>query len=72
MLFPYSNYFIKEKIDSQINRRYSLEFAKMMVSLYKIVRIFAGQVPIEAFYLKEKIESGKNKKRKSKEDAREE
>lgn len=72
VLFPFSNYFIREKIESQINRRYALEFAKMMVMLHRVVRIFAGQVPIEAFYLKEQINDGKKKSRKAEEEAKEE
>lgn len=30
VLFPYANYFIKKKIDSTINSRFSLEMCKML------------------------------------------
>eukprot|EP00347_Sterkiella_histriomuscorum_P023629 403333935 len=59
VLFPYGNYLIKKKIDSEINARYSRDFAKLIQQLHRTLRIFAGQVPMEAFYLKTPIETSK-------------
>lgn len=49
ILFPYANYFIKQRLNSQINRRFAKEFAKLVLSLSKIVRIIAELDPIESY-----------------------
>lgn len=52
ILFPYSNYFIERKLNSEINRKFSLEFSKLILTLSKIVRIMADLESIE-YYNKE-------------------
>ncbi len=49
ILFPYSNYFIERKLNSEINRKFSLEFAKLITTLSKIVRIMADLDDIESY-----------------------
>lgn len=49
ILFPYANYFIQQKINSQINRRFAKEFARLVVLMNHIIRIMADLDPIESF-----------------------
>jgi hypothetical protein len=59
ILFPYSNFFIERRLNSQINRKFALEFAKLLVALAKIVKILADIEPLGTF--KEDREEIKNK-----------
>lgn len=49
ILFPYSNYFIERKLNSEINRKFSTEFSKLIKTLSKIVKIMAELEPIESY-----------------------
>lgn len=60
VLFPYANYFIKRKIDSTINKRFSLEMAKLLGQMNTVVRIFAKLENIDAFYTKKGTHITKN------------
>ena len=58
ILFPYQNKFIRRQLNSGINRRFSIEFTRLMVLLTKIVRILAQLDPLEGYY--ERIEEINN------------
>jgi Ni,Fe-hydrogenase I cytochrome b subunit len=42
ILFPYANSYIKTKLDSGINRRFSLEFSRLILLQASMVRVIAG------------------------------
>ncbi len=41
ILFPYSNYFIKKRIDSTINRRFAREFARQISLMHAVLKVFS-------------------------------
>lgn len=42
ILFPYANSYIKKQLDSGINRRFSLEFSRLILLQASMVRVIAG------------------------------
>jgi hypothetical protein len=58
ILFPYQNTFIRRQLNSGINRRFSIEFTRLIVLMTKIVRILAQLDPLEGYY--ERIEEINN------------
>ena len=50
ILFPYQNKYIKRQLNSGINRRFSIEFARLIVLMSKIVRILSSLDPLEGYY----------------------
>lgn len=48
ILFPYSNYFIERKLNSQINRKFAKDFSKLIMTLVKILKIMADLEPLES------------------------
>lgn len=50
ILFPYQNKFIRRQLNSSINRRFSIEFTRLIVLMTKIVRILAQLDPLEGYY----------------------
>ena len=58
ILFPYQNTFIRRQLNSGINRRFSIEFTRLIELMTKIVRILAQLDPLEGYY--ERIEEINN------------
>ena len=50
ILFPYQNKFIRRQLNSGINRKFSIEFTRLIVLMTKIVRILANLDPLEGYY----------------------
>lgn len=50
ILFPYQNKYIRRQLNSGINRRFSIEFTRLIVLMSKIVRILAQLDPLEGYY----------------------
>lgn len=50
ILFPYQNKFIRRQLNSGINRRFSVEFSRLIILMSKIVRILAQLDPLEGYY----------------------
>ena len=42
IIFPYSNYFIRKKLDSSLNQKFSQEFAKLLLQMLKNVKLMAN------------------------------
>ena len=57
ILFPYANKFIRRSLDSAINRRFSLEFTRLIALMGQVmIKIMAGQENIDGYYdLKDEI-----------------
>jgi len=56
ILFPYANSHIKTKLDSGINRRFSLEFSRLILLQASMVRVIAGiDTPESYVRVKEEI-----------------
>ena len=56
ILFPYANSHIKTKLDSGINRRFSLEFSRLILLQASMVRVIAGLDSPESYVrVKEEI-----------------
>ena len=49
VLFPYANYFIQKRLDSSINKRFAIEFGKLLEVLYKAIRIMAELDTLDSF-----------------------
>ena len=50
ILFPYANKYIKRQLDSAINKRFSTEFARLVMLMAHMVKILADLEPIESYY----------------------
>jgi hypothetical protein len=60
ILFPYANYFIKKKLNSQINRRFAKEFARMILIMDKIIKVLAEIDTMESYDDQRQQEEGKS------------
>jgi hypothetical protein len=67
ILFPYANKYIRRQLDSAINKRFSTEFARLILLMAHMVRIMAEQESVESYYMvKEDLNnSGEQVKRSS-------
>ena len=63
--FPYSNYFITQRLNSQINRRFAEEFSRLMLLMHTSIEIMGGLKQITE-YEKEKRDLDDKKIRKKK------
>jgi hypothetical protein len=50
ILFPYQNKYIARQLNSSINRRFSIEFTRLVMQMAKIVRIMQGLDLLEEYY----------------------
>lgn len=58
ILFPYANFFITRQLESSINRRFSVEFTRLLSIMSRMIKIMSDQEPIEGYFLaKEEINS---------------
>eukprot|EP00347_Sterkiella_histriomuscorum_P024303 403331600 len=49
ILYPYANYFIRQKLNSQINEKFSKDFAKLIEELIFIIKIMSDLEEIESY-----------------------
>ena len=47
--FPYSNYFITQRLNSQINRRFAEEFSRLMLLMHTSIEIMGGLKHIDKY-----------------------
>jgi hypothetical protein len=66
ILFPYQNKYIKRQLNSGINRRFSIEFTRLIVVMSKIVRILSALDPLEGYY--ERVEEVNNSQERDNDD----
>lgn len=59
LLFPYSNYFVRQKLDSAMNERFCEEFGKLLDTVQLCLEIMAGLKPIESY---EKFKDRRNQR----------
>ena len=50
ILFPYSNYFITKRLESELNRRFALEFAKLLdTAVVDGLKVMTGKTTLENY-----------------------
>jgi hypothetical protein len=51
ILFPYANFFICRQLESGINRRFSVEFTRLIAIMGHMIKIMSDQEPIDGYFV---------------------
>ena len=68
VFFPYSNFFFSRRLDSTINRKFTLEFVKLVSMLGIMVEVIGGIEHVDRYWHRKELLKGESLKEEDEED----